>query len=198
MTVEVDVRQLPKQERHPLVVGRFDGLAVGESLVLVADHDPRHLREKFALELSGSFSWDYVEQGPHVWRIRIGKLAGTALPRILGDTTAIVAAASSPSASGAVWKLRMSQRDLDSNIVRLPPDSSVDAHLGPPIDVLLVVLDGAGQLVTELDTHELSPGALVWLPRASLRQFSAGPTGLTYLTVHQRRQALVLHPPGRP
>lgn len=55
-----------------------------------------------------------------------------------------------------------------------------------------------GQLATELGNRvDLEPGALVWLPRRSRRQFSAGPAELRYRTVHQRREALVLHAPVR-
>jgi hypothetical protein len=54
------------------------------------------------------------------------------------------------------------------------------------------------QLTTELGNRvDLEPGALVWLPRRSRRQFSAGPAELRYRTVHQRREALVLHAPVR-
>jgi quercetin dioxygenase-like cupin family protein len=53
-------------------------------------------------------------------------------------------------------------------------------------------LSGSGQLATELSPVELRPGSLVWLPRRSRREFTAGPDGLMYLTVHQRRQALTL------
>jgi hypothetical protein len=35
------------------------------------------------------------------------------------------------------------------------------------------------------------------LPRRSLREVTAGPDGLMYLTVHQRRQALTLSPHGQ-
>jgi homogentisate 1,2-dioxygenase len=66
------------------------------------------------------------------------------------------------------------------------------AHAGADLDVLLLVLDGSGQLITELGILQLHSGALVWLPRRSRRQFTAGPDGLAYLTVHQRRQSLVL------
>ena len=50
-----------------------------------------------------------------------------------------------------------------------------------------------------VDTETLwgQASCLVWLPRRSLREFTAGPDGLTYLTVHQRRQALTLTPHGR-
>ena len=55
-----------------------------------------------------------------------------------------------------------------------------------------------GQLTTELGNRvDLEPGALVWLPRRSRRQFSAGSAELRYRTLHQRREALVLHAPVR-
>jgi uncharacterized cupin superfamily protein len=92
-----------------------------------------------------------------------------------------------------VWKLEMRRRDLDSNIIRLHPGASIGAHVGPDLDVLLLVLDGTGQLTTELNTIDLHPGALIWLPQHSRRQFTAGSQGLSYLTVHQRRQSLTLN-----
>jgi hypothetical protein len=45
-----------------------------------------------------------------------------------------------------------------------------------------------------VNNHHLRPGLLAWLPRRSRRQISAGRHGLTYLTVHGRRQALTLDP----
>ncbi|HVT69763.1 MAG TPA: hypothetical protein VHF26_18570 [Trebonia sp.] len=91
-----------------------------------------------------------------------------------------------------LWKLQMRKRDLDSNIIALAPGATIDAHAGPDNDVLIHVLAGSGQLATELDTLALRAGSLAWLPRRSRRQFTAGPDGLRYLTVHQRRQALAL------
>lgn len=88
----------------------------------------------------------------------------------------------------------MRERDLDSNIIALPPGAAIGAHTGPDVDVLIYVLAGSGQLGTELDAQPvaLRGGSLIWLPRRSRRQFTAGPDGLRYLTVHQRRQALTL------
>jgi len=60
--------------------------------------------------------------------------------------------------------------------------------------VLILVLGGTGELTTELDTLALRGGSLCWLPRRSRREFTAGPEGLRYLTVHPRRQALTLTP----
>lgn len=187
---ELDVRPMPKPDKHPAIFKAFAGLAAGESLVLVNDHDPRHLRDEFEVEHSGGFGWEYLARDRGEFRIRITRLASTSLPRVLADTDAVSTAPA--DATGAVWKLRMRERDLDSNIIALPPGATIDAHAGPDVDVLVHVLAGSGQLVTELGTLDLRGGTLLWLPRRSRRQLTAGPDGLRYLTVHQRRQALTL------
>lgn len=188
---ELDVRALRKPDKHPTIFATYAALAVGESFVLVNNHDPKHLRDEFDADLPGSYGWEYVERGPQVWRIRISKLTSAPLPRILANTTELTTDA---DASGAVWKLQARERDLDSNVIALPAGGTIDSHAGPDLDVLIHVLSGGGRLTTEAGTIDLSPGALLWLPRRSRRQFAAGPDGLRYLTVHKRRQALVLEP----
>jgi len=125
-------------------------------------------------------------------------VAGPDLPRILASTTRLAAETGDPLVRGAVWKLEVRDRDLDSNVIALPPGGVIDAHAGPDLDVLIHVLGGSGTLTSERGSLDLEPGVLAWLPRRSLRQFSAGPEGLRYLTVHRRRQALVLEPDKRP
>ncbi|MBF6080252.1 DUF2249 domain-containing protein [Nocardia cyriacigeorgica] len=191
---ELDVRELRKPDKHPAIFARFDALAAGESFVLLNNHYPRHLRDEFDVEHPGGYGWEVVENGPRVWRVRIGKLASTSPPRILTDTTMFEPG--HPDTTGAVWTLPVRRRDLDANIIRIAPHGRIEAHNGPDLDVLIHVLDGAGTLSTELGELELAAGALVWLPRRSRRAFTAGAHGLRYLTVHQRRQALVLDPVG--
>ena len=189
---ELDVRQVRKPEKHPAIFAAYASLGVGEGFVLINDHDPQHLREEFEAEYPGAHSWEYVNSEPRDWRIRIGKLASTALPRVLIDTAVVSAEPDATDASGAVWKLQAKERDLDSNVIALPPGGKIEEHAGPDLDVLIHVLAGSGQLRNELGTIELFPGALLWMPRRSRRQFTAGEHALRYLTVHQRRQALVL------
>lgn len=69
----VDVRSIPPRERHPLIFGTFDELAPGEALLLINDHDPKPLFYQFQAESRGEFSWDYLESGPEVWQVRIGR-----------------------------------------------------------------------------------------------------------------------------
>lgn len=70
----VDVRTIVPRERHPLIFGTFDGLLPGEALLLVNDHDPKPLFYQFQAESAGEFTWEYLEKGPEVWQVRIGKV----------------------------------------------------------------------------------------------------------------------------
>lgn len=69
----VDVRGVHPPERHPRIFGAFTRLAPGESFILVNDHDPRPLYYQFQAELTGQFSWEYLERGPTMWQVRIGR-----------------------------------------------------------------------------------------------------------------------------
>lgn len=68
---ELDVREIPPKEKHPTIFETFDGLDEGESFVLVNDHDPVPLRYQFDAERPELFDWEYLEEGPEVWRVRL-------------------------------------------------------------------------------------------------------------------------------
>lgn len=75
----LDVRQVPPPQRHPLIFETFAGLQPGESFILANDHDPKPLYYQFQAERAGQFTWEYLEQGPQAWRVRIGRPAGQTL-----------------------------------------------------------------------------------------------------------------------
>ncbi len=191
-TPQLDVRPLRKPDKHPTIFARYAGLPAGASFVLINDHEPKHLKDEFEANYAGSYQWECLQGEPRDWRIKITKLTSAALPRILMNTADIGAQATDPDVTGAVWRLDLRDRDLDSNIIALPPHGAIDAHSGPDLDLLVHIVAGAGQLITEVGSIDLRPGAVVWSPRGSRCQFTAGPDGLRYLTVHQRRRALVL------
>ncbi len=191
---EVDARVLPKPEKHPTIFATFAKLAVGESFVLVNDHEPEPLRKEFEAEQPDSFGWEYLERGP-IWRTRISKLTSTPLPRLMTNTA--TDNGSEPDPAGVVWKLEVQSRELDAEVTVLAPNEGTNMHVGPEVDAVVHVLSGSGQLITEQGTTELAPGALLWMPRRSRRQFLAAADGLRYLTVHQRRQFLGLTPAAR-
>ena len=71
----LDVRTLVPAHRHTTILGAYGDLAPGDGFVLVNDHDPKPLYYQFDAEHNGDFTWDYLEQGPEVWRVRIGRPA---------------------------------------------------------------------------------------------------------------------------
>lgn len=71
--VQLDVRMIPPREKHPTIFQTFEALEPGESFVLVNDHDPFPLRYQFEAERTGRYGWEYLEQGPQVWRVEISK-----------------------------------------------------------------------------------------------------------------------------
>jgi uncharacterized protein (DUF2249 family) len=72
---ELDVRTLIPMERHRVIFEKCDVLPKGDAFVLVNDHDPKPLYYQLEAERQGQFSWDYLEMGPKVWRVRIGRRA---------------------------------------------------------------------------------------------------------------------------
>lgn len=72
---ELDLREIPHPQRHPLVFVKFDQLAVGDSFVLVNDHDPVPLNRQMEGMRPGQLSWEYIVRGPDIFRIRVRRIA---------------------------------------------------------------------------------------------------------------------------
>ncbi|MCX5380637.1 hypothetical protein [Streptomyces sp. NBC_00091] len=116
----------------------------------------------------------------------------TTHPHLAGlhtDLDAVIAEAPA-DATGALWRLTGPGRGLDSNLIRLRPGAAIAEHAEPALDVLLVVVEGGGRIDTEDGPHRLRPHTACWLARGARRSLTAGPQGLTYLTVHTRRPGL--------
>jgi len=73
---QLDVRAEPPARRHELIFDTYEQPEPGTGFVLVNHHDPKPLYYQFAAEHAGQFGWDYLEQGPEVWRVRIGRTDG--------------------------------------------------------------------------------------------------------------------------
>ena len=73
LKTSLDVRTIAPMHRHTLIFETFESLQPGEAFALVNDHDPKPLYYQFQAERQGQFTWEYVEQGPAVWRVVIGK-----------------------------------------------------------------------------------------------------------------------------
>ena len=85
--------------------------------------------------MPGATGGSTLSREPRDYRIRIRKLSATPLPRVLVDTRTIVDGdGRDPDEAGALWKLDVRERDLDSNVVAIPPGGAIDAHAGPDLD----------------------------------------------------------------
>lgn len=184
----VDIRGMSPNQAGRRALQAYGELGVGDALILLDDHKPQNLHDTFEREFAGSFTWETLSTNDGEYRVCITKRATTALPRVVVDTTELTT--KSADARGSVWQLEPGARDLDSNIIVLPPHEEIGQHVGPDLDVLILVLQGSGELQTELDVIPLQQGSLLWLPRKSQRRFVAGPDGLQYFTVHQRKPTL--------
>ncbi|HEX5151551.1 MAG TPA: iron-sulfur cluster repair di-iron protein [Parafilimonas sp.] len=74
----LNVTLLEPKQKHPTIFARFDALKEGESLTIHNDHDPKPLYYQLLGERGNTFTWEYLEQGPEWWKVRISKnITGT-------------------------------------------------------------------------------------------------------------------------
>lgn len=69
----LDVTVLEPREKHPTIFKKFDSLNPGEQLVIHNDHDPKPLYYQLVGERGPCFTWEYLEEGPEFWKVRIIK-----------------------------------------------------------------------------------------------------------------------------
>lgn len=69
----LNVTLLEPRQKHPTIFVRFDELVEGESLTIHNDHDPKPLYYQLLGERGNIFEWQYLEQGPEWWKVKISK-----------------------------------------------------------------------------------------------------------------------------
>lgn len=84
----LNVTLLEPRQKHPAIFARFDQLLEGEHLVIHNDHDPKPLYYQLLGERGNIFTWDYLEQGPEWWKVRISKHVSAANGETLGQIAA--------------------------------------------------------------------------------------------------------------
>ena len=84
----LNVTLLEPRQKHPTIFVRFDELSGGESLTIHNDHDPKPLYYQLLGERGNIFNWEYLEQGPEWWRVRITKRANGEGDETLGALAA--------------------------------------------------------------------------------------------------------------
>ena len=68
----LDARLIPHAVRHAAIFGALDALTTGQTLVLVAPHDPQPLLTQARARYGEDMTVEYLERGPEAWHIRLG------------------------------------------------------------------------------------------------------------------------------
>lgn len=74
----LNVTLLEPKFKHPTIFAHYDELKEGESLTIHNDHDPKPLYYQLLGERGNVFTWEYLEEGPEWWKVKISK-------RVLGE-----------------------------------------------------------------------------------------------------------------
>ena len=69
----LNVTLIEPRLKHPTIFARFDELLEGQSLTIHNDHDPKPLYYQLLGERGNIFNWEYLEQGPDWWKVKISK-----------------------------------------------------------------------------------------------------------------------------
>jgi uncharacterized protein (DUF2249 family) len=71
----IDVRTIAPIDRHALIFKTFEALKAGEAMELLNDHRPSPLQAQFAERFAGAFTWQYLQDGPELWQVKIEKIS---------------------------------------------------------------------------------------------------------------------------
>ena len=70
---EMDLRPFPPAQRHDLFYKAFADITPGEAFEFLNDHDPKPLYYQMEAESKEPFRWEYLQEGPEVWKVRVVK-----------------------------------------------------------------------------------------------------------------------------
>lgn len=88
-TTEIlDVTVIEPKFKHPTIFQKFDALLKGTSFVIHNDHDPKPLYYQLLGERGNIFTWEYLEEGPDYWKVKISKLKEGEKEPTIGDLVA--------------------------------------------------------------------------------------------------------------
>ncbi|PWV51484.1 DUF2249 domain-containing protein [Chitinophaga sp. S165] len=69
----LDVPSLQQAIKHKTVIQTFDDLLPGEAFIIHNDHDPKPLYHELMRKKGDIFTFDYLENGPAIWRVLVKK-----------------------------------------------------------------------------------------------------------------------------
>ncbi len=71
--LKIDVTLLPPPHRHQVIFKALEDMKEGQELLLSVDHNPAPLYYEMKARFPKTFDWEFLEEGPQVWQVLIGK-----------------------------------------------------------------------------------------------------------------------------
>ncbi|HUH47496.1 MAG TPA: DUF542 domain-containing protein [Arenibacter sp.] len=84
----LNVTLLEPRYKHSTIFERYDALNEGEQITIHNDHDPKPLYYQLLGERGNVFTWEYLEEGPVWWKVRIRKRISGENEGTLGELAA--------------------------------------------------------------------------------------------------------------
>lgn len=81
----IDVTVIEPRLKHPTIFQNFDALSGGEAFIIFNDHDPKPLYYQLLGERGDTFTWEYLQQGPEYWQVKIEKKAASLTEQTVGQ-----------------------------------------------------------------------------------------------------------------
>jgi len=150
---ELDVREIPPNERHDRIHDAFDDLEPGESLTIVNDHDPKPLYYELSAEVPAFDDEAYAveREGPERFVAELPKASSASEPETvrIDDVDGEPAAQPFPGSEPKTVRLSLSAGE------------GVAEHDHPDRDVLFHALEGSFDVALDGKDHRVEAGELL-------------------------------------
>ena len=90
---------------------------------------------------------------------------------------------------GPIWS--HTTEDFNINLLRFKAGEGIDLHVNPEVDVIGVVVEGAGQRIIGSDIQTVELGHIFIIPRGAPRAIRALRAIFAYVSCHRRRAGLM-------
>jgi uncharacterized protein (DUF2249 family)/quercetin dioxygenase-like cupin family protein len=154
----IDVRSVPPRDRHPRIFAAFDALAAGDGFELVNDHDPKPLYHQLRAERGAALDWSYLEQGPDVWRVRIGRQAGDVVAPVFAFHADLAALVGDVPEATIVSRLLHHDAHVKVTLFGFAPGQELTEHTSSK-PAIMQVIAGEGTFGFGGDVQAVAPGS---------------------------------------
>ena len=75
--IVLNIPAIEPKLKHPTIFKVFDHIQENDSFVIHNDHDPKPVYYQLLGERGDTFKWEYLQEGPEWWDVRVTKYAAT-------------------------------------------------------------------------------------------------------------------------